>query len=288
MRFRGRQLVAALLAALAGSALAACQVSDLPMPPNGPQNQFFSTNNALIRIVNGSPTAGSACTVGGQATTCVDIVVDGSTIARGVPYPTVSALNPFAILPYVSIPSGPVLIQIFQAGTSTPVFEPTAPLILSAGKKYSFVLGGNAPIPPSPFFPGYLYNDGLFNSLFGNTMADFHNASPNAGSLQFFVTCASCPGGGQNIGNPVSVPTAPLTGGMVGPVNLVPSSNYALGAKNGSATKTITATQLDGTNTGGVLPDPVGNKPNVSVYTVDLLGAGAANFQVIAVQDTNG
>jgi len=280
MRLTYRHLAAAVVAALTSLTLSGCQGSDLPMPPNGPSGQSFSTNNALIRVVNGSPTAGIASA--GCPSTCIDVVVDGSVIARGVPYPAASALDAFAILPYVSVPSGAVLIQIFQSGTSTPVFEPTTPLVLSAGKKYSFVIAGNAPLPPPApaFFPGFLFNDGLFNSPFGGTMADFHNASPNAGSLQFFVTCTACTAGGQNIGSPVGV------GGIAGPVSLVPSANYVFNASN-AATMSLAASALNGTNTGGVLPDPFG-KPNVSIYAVDTAGLGSANFQLIGVEDSNG
>jgi hypothetical protein len=268
------------VAVLVSLSVASCTGIDTPMPPNGPDPQSFSTNNALIRIVNGSPTAGSACVVGGQATTCIDVFVDGKLVAPGVPYPTVAALSPFAILPYVSVPAGPVLIQLFQSGTHTPVFEnapsPAPPLIVSAGKKYSFVLGGNAPVPPDPFFAGYLFNDGLFNPLFGISMADFHNASINAGAQQFEVFCNACTTGGQQIGNPAAAGT------IVGPVNLVPSGSYTLG----TTTKQIAASTLNGLNTGSVLPDPFG-KPNVSIYLVDTVG-GAGNFQVIGIEDSNG
>lgn len=278
MRLTSRLFAAAVISVVAGVALTSCGGSDLPMPPNGPNPQSFSTNNALLRIVNGSPTAGSSCL--GGTTTCIDVVVDGTVVARGVPYAASPALDSFAILPYVSVPSGPVLIQIFQAGTNTPVFEPTTPpgpLVLSANKKYSFVLGGNAPIPPSPFFPGFLFNDGLFNSTFGETMADFHNASINAGGVQFLVTCTACPAGGENIG---SIGQGP--GKIVGPVSLIPSANYALG----TSTTTLAASLLNGANTGGVLPDPFG-KPNVSIYLVDTVGGGG-NFQVIGIEDSNG
>ena len=94
------------------------------------------------------------------------------------------------------------------------------------------------------------------------------------------MTCADCPVGGQNIGNPAGA------GGVVGPVSLVPSSNYAFNATNGTP-KTITATQLNGLNPNGVIPDPFG-KQNISIYAVDTAGAGAANYQLIGVEDTNG
>jgi hypothetical protein len=276
MRPTYRHFAAALVATLTSYTLWGCQGGDVPMPANGPNSQSFSTNNALIRIVNGSPTAGVVSA--GCPSTCVDIEVDGTFIARGVPYPAAPALDPFAILPYVSVPSGPVLIQIFQAGTNTLVFEPTTPLVLSAGKKYSFVLAGNAPLlpPAPPFFPGYLFNDGLFQSQLGQSMATFHNGSPNAGSQQFQVTCTACTGGGQHFGNPAGA------GSIVGPVNLIPSANYTLG----TTTTSIAASALNGANTGSVLPDPLG-KPNVSIYLVDTLG-GAGNFQVIGIEDSNG
>jgi len=292
MRPTFRNLAAAAAVAVAIFA-AACQSSDLPISSNGPNGQSFSTNNALIRFVNGSPTAGSACTVATQTTTCVDVFIDGHKIpsppgAPGIPYPTVPSLNPFAVLPYISVPAGPVLIQVYQSGTKTLVFEPgnppptPAPMTLTAGKKYTFAIAGNAPLPPPslPFFQGYLFVDGLYQAGFGDSMTDFHNASFNAGSLQYFVTCAACPGGGQNIGNPVG------PGGTVGPVSLVPSSNYAFNAKN-AATQTITASTLNGLNVNGVIPDPFG-KQNVSIYAVDTAGLLTSDFQLIGVEDTNG
>jgi hypothetical protein len=276
MRLTSRLIAAAVISVMTGVALTSCGGSDLPMPPNGPNPQSFSTNNALLRIVNGSPTAGSACNVGGAPTTCIDVVVDGTTVARGVPYPVVSALDQFAILPYVSVPSGQALIQIYQAGTTKLLYG--LPVSVSANKKYSFVLAGQAPLPPPspPFFQGYLFNDGLFNSTFGSTMADFHNASPNAVGVQFQVTCNACQAGGQPIGNP-----SQNAGAIVGPVSLIPSANYTLG----TATQSIPASAL-GTNPGSVLPDPKG-KPNVSIYLVDTVG-GSGNFQVIGIEDSNG
>ena len=270
--------------ALIGLILAACSGIDSPAPTNGPDQQSFSTNNSLLRIVNGSPTAGSPCVVAGQATTCVDIVVDGKLVAANVPYPAVpAAQTQFAVLPYISIPSGAVLIQIYQSGTTNLVFEnPPPPLPqlgkLTAGKKYSFVLAGNAPVAPDPFFNGFLFTDGLFNSQPGQVMADFHNASPNAGSQQFEVTCAACTSGGQTIGNPAG------PGTIVGPVSLIPSGNYTLG----TTTKQITAQSINGANVNNVLPDPTApTKPNVSIYLIDTVG-GAGNFQVIGVEDQNG
>jgi hypothetical protein len=290
MRLTSRHF-AATFAAVTAAVLTACQSSDLPMPPNGPQGQGFSTNNALIRIVNGSPTAGSPCTVAGQATTCVDVVIDGTRInpppgLPGFPYPTIPLLNSAAILPYVSVLSGPVLIQIFQSGTTNLVFEtqPKTPLVLSANNKYSFAIAGQAVLPPPalPFFQGYLFKDGLYQAVFGGSMTDFHNASPNAGSLQYNVTCAACPVGGQNIG------AAAGPGGVVGPTSLVPSSNYAFNATNSTpTTMTITAANLNGLNVSGVIPDPFG-KQNISIYAVDTAGLGAGNFQLIGVEDTNG
>ena len=274
-----RWAVPAIVAAMALTT-AACSGIDTPMPPNGPDNQFFSTNNSLIRIVNGSPTAGSPCVVAGVSTTCIDVVVDGKLAAANVPYPASPALQPFGVLHYISVPSGSVLIQLFQAGTTTPVFEnppnPAPQLKLTAGKKYSFVLAGNAPVAPDPFFTGYLFSDGLFNSQFGQVMADFHNASPNAGSQQFEVVCNACPAGGQKIGSPAGA------GSSVGPVNLLPSGGYTLG----TTTKQIPVSQINGADTSDVLPDPFG-RPNVSIYLVDTLG-GAGNFQVIGVEDQNG
>jgi len=283
MRLTFRHLAATVTAVVA-TVLAACQSSDLPISPNGPQGQSFSTNNALLRIVNGSPTAGSPCTVAGQSTVCIDIVIDGKRIPTppglpGFPYPVIPQLDSAAILPYVSVPSGPVLIQIFRSGTNIPVFEPTTPpLVLSANKKYSFVLAGTAPLPPpNPgFFQGYLFNDGLFNAGFGATMADFHNAAPSAGAQQFQVTCDSCV-------NPqlIGAPAGP--GGIVGPVSLIPSSNYTVGT---TVTQLVIAALNPLGNPGGVLPDPAG-KQNVSVFIVDTNGA-PPTFQPIAVEDTNG
>jgi len=286
MRLTFRHLAATVMA-VAATVLAACQSSDLPISANGPQGQSFSTNNALIRVVNGSPTAGSPCTVAGQSTHCIDIVLDGKRIPTpqglpGFPYPTISALDSAAILPYVSVPAGPVLIQIYKSGTNTLVFEPTTPtLILSANKKYSFVLAGNAPLPPPApsFFQGYLFTDGLYQAAFGGSMTDFHNASPNAGSLQYNVTCASCPAGGQNIGGPVG------PGGVVGPASLTPSSNYAFDTNAGA--QTITAAQINGLNVNGVIPDPFG-KQNITIYAVDTTGLGTTFYQLIGVEDTNG
>ena len=284
MSLKHRRFAAAALAALTGLMLASCSGSDLPMPPNGPDGQGFSTNNALLRIVNGSPNAGSPCTVLGVVTTCVDVFVDGKLVAPQLPYEQGGLIgSPVAIQPYLSVVAGQVLVQIFASPT-TPggkegslVFDQA--VNTSAQNKYSFVLAGQIALPPPnpPFFQGYLFKDGLFQAGFGDVMADFHNASPNAGSQQFEVTCDACPSGGQNIGDPAS------PGSVVGPVSLVPSAGYSLGTSG----HLIQEKTINAVNTDSVLPDPFG-KPNVSIYVVDTLGIGSGNFQIIGVEDTNG
>ena len=280
MSLMHRRVGSAATAVLACVALAGCSGSGLPMPENGPNSQGFSTNNALLRIVNGSPDAGSACTVFGVPTTCVDVFIDGKLLAPGVPYAQGGLPGAAAILPYASVPAGPALIQIFASPTIPGGKEGNLVYglaqTLSANNKYSFVIAGTAPLPPPapPFFQGYLFKDGLYQTAFGGVMADFHNASLNAGSQQFQVKCNACPAGGQNIGAGASAP-----GIIVGPVNLVPSAGYTLGTTSLS----IPASQIDGNNTGNILPDPFG-KPNVSIYLVDM----TSGFQIIGIEDTNG
>lgn len=281
MSQKHRRFAAAGVAALTGFVLASCTGSDLPMPPNGPNGSGFSTNNALVRIVNGSPTAGSKCTVFGVSTTCVDVFLDGKLVAASVPYAQGGLPGSAAILPYFSVVSGQVLIQIFASPTTPGGPEGNEvyglPVTTSAQNKYSFVLAGQTILPPPapPFFQGYLFKDGLFQSGFGDVMGVFHNASPAAGSVQFIVNCDACPSM-QPIGNPAA------PGVSRGPVSLIPSGGYTLGTL--APAQTIPASALDGLNTGNVLPDPLG-KQNVSIYLVDTLGSG---FEIIGTEDTNG
>lgn len=282
MSLKHRRFAAASVAALTGFALASCSGSGLPMPPNGPDGQNFSTNNSLFRVVNGSPNAGSPCVVASIATTCVDVFLDGKLVAAGVPYAQGNlALFSAGILPYVSVVAGQVLVQIYASPTvmggpeGTLVFDQAE--TTSAGSKYSFVLAGQAVLPPPapPFFQGYLFKDGLFQAQPGDVMGDFHNASPNAGSVQFAVNCDACPSN-QAIG------TAASPGTVRGPISLIPSGDYSISANATS----IPALALNGNNHGNVLPDPVGRQ-NVNIYVVDMLG-GAGNFEIIGIEDTNG
>jgi len=279
MSLKQRRFAAAAVAALTAFILSACSGSDLPMPPNGPNGQGFSTNNALVRVVNGSPNAGSPCVVFGVATTCVDIFIDGKLVAPSVPYSQGGLPGSAAILPYVSVVSGPVLIEIFASPAVPGGPEGTEvyglPIVTSANNKYSFVLAGQAVLPPPapPFFQGYVFKDGLFQAGFGDVMGVFHNASLNAGTVQFTVNCNACPAN-QAIGNPAAA------GVSRGPTSLIPSGGYTLG----TLTASIPASSLNGLNTGDVLPDPFG-KQNVSIYLVDTLGNG---FQIIGIEDTNG
>ena len=279
MSLKHRRFAATAIIALTAFVLSSCTGSDLPMPPNGPNGQGFSTNNALVRVVNGSPNAGSPCTVFGVATTCVDVFLDGKLVAPFVPYSQGGLPGSAAILPYVSVVSGQVLIQIFASPTVPGGPEGNEvyglPITTSANNKYSFVLAGQTILPPPapPFFQGYVYKDGLFQSGFGEVMGVFHNASLNAGSVQFTVNCDACPTN-QAIGNPAAAGTSR------GPTSLIPSGGYTLG----TLTASIQASALNGLNTGSVLPDPVG-KQNVSIYIVDTLGNG---FQIIGIEDTNG
>jgi len=279
MSLKHRRFAAAAVATLTAFVLSSCTGSDLPMPPNGPDGQGFSTNNALVRVVNGSPNAGSACVVFGVATTCVDVFLDGKLIAPDVPYSQGGLPGSAAILPYASIPAGQVLVQIFASPTVPGGPEGNEvyglPITTSANTKYSFVLAGQAVLPPPnpPFYQGYVFKDGLFQAGFGDVMGVFHNASLNAGTVQFAVNCTSCPPK-QPIGNPAAA------GVSRGPASLIPSGGYSLGTTGA----TIPASNLDGLNTGNVLPDPLG-KQNVSIYLVDTLGAG---FQIIGIEDSNG
>jgi len=279
MSLKQRRFAAAAVAALTAFVLSACTGSDLPMPPNGPNGQGFSTNNALVRVVNGSPNAGSPCVVFGVATTCVDVFIDGKLVAPSVPYSQGGLPGSAAILPYVSVVSGPVLIEIFASPAVPGGPEGTEvyglPIVTSANNKYSFVLAGQAVLPPPapPFFQGYVFKDGLFQAGFGDVMGVFHNASLNAGTVQFTVNCNACPAN-QAIGNPAAA------GVSRGPTSLIPSGGYTLG----TLTASIPASSLNGLNTGDVLPDPFG-KQNVSIYLVDTLGNG---FQIIGIEDTNG
>jgi hypothetical protein len=279
MSLKHRRFAAAAVAALTAFVLTSCTGSGLPMPPNGPNGQGFSTNNALVRVVNGSPNAGSACTVFGVATTCVDVFLDGKLIAPFVPYSQGGLPGSAAILPYASVPSGQVLVQIFASPTVPGGPEGNEvyglPIATSANTKYSFVIAGQAVLPPPnpPFYQGYVFKDGLFQAGFGDVMGMFHNASLNAGTVQFTVNCASCPHN-QPIGNPAAA------GVGRGPTSLIPSGGYTLG----TLTASIPASNLDGLNTGNVLPDPLG-KQNVSIYIVDTLGSGS---QIIGIEDTNG
>lgn len=279
MSLKHRRFAAASVAALTAFILASCSGSDLPMPPNGPNGQGFSTNNALLRIVNGSPNAGSPCVVFAVNTTCVDVFVDGKLVAPDVPYAQGGLPGAAAILPYISVVAGQVLIQIYASPTTPGGREGALvyglAVTTSAQNKYSFVLAGQAILPPPnpPFFQGYLFKDGLFQAQPGDVMADFHNASLNAGSVQFAVDCDACPSD-QPMGSPAS------PGTVRGPISLIPSGDYSIKANATS----ITAQALNGQNTGSVLPDPLG-KQDVSIYVVDTLGAG---FQIIGIEDTNG
>ena len=291
MRFRSGQFVTAALAVMTAASLAGCQGSGLPMPVNGPNPQGFSTNNALVRFVDGSPDAGPAGCTAGTASCSVDVVMDGSFIGTFNPSnnPSLSTISG-----YLSFPSGQVLVQIFQHGTPNPVFE--GAFAVKGATKYSIVLAGNGPInpppPPAPqFFPVLQFSDGTFLTGVGGSQINFHMASDNAASVQFEVRCAAC-AAPQLFGKLVAFPSNNLTGVTVGPANLTPSGNYQLQAVSqggGGTTKTVTPSQIDGLDTGNVLPDPyVPTKPNVSVYAVDTTGSGAAAFQLIGTIDNNG
>jgi hypothetical protein len=275
------------LAVLAGAVIAGCQGSNLPMPANGPQDQWFSTNNAQIRFVDGAPNAGPAGCAAGTSACSVDVVIDGATVL-----PLLGNFNPSdnpigsTIGPYYSFPAGQALIQIFEHGTATPVFEGS--VSISAGKKYSFVLAGTgpatpAPTPPAPdFYPAYMFTDTAYQSMPGTTEATFHNASVNAASVTFSATCSACPAGGQPIG------TGPLaTGKSVNAVNLTPSGGYTFKGVSGANSPTIAVSAIDGKDTGSTLPDPLApTQPNVSIYAVDTLGS--PNFELIGALDPNG
>jgi hypothetical protein len=172
---------------------------------------------------------------------------------------------------------------VFQHGTTNLVFE--GPFNVSAGKKYSLVLAGQGPFlppPAPPFWPVFQFTDGPFLTGVGGSEISFHNASINAASTQFQVTCAAC-ASPQKYGNAVGAGA-----GTVGPANLTPSGNYSLQGTNGTL-KTITPVQIDGKNTGNVLPDPyLPTQPNISIYAVDTTGAGATLYELIGTTDMNG
>lgn len=294
MRPSDRIIGSIALAVLAGGLIAGCQGSNVPMPANGPQNQFFSTNNAQIRFVDGAPNAGPPTASGSPCPSnnscAVDVVIDGAPIST-----VVGSFNPYdnpiggTIGPYYSFPSGQALIQVFEHGTTTLVFE--GAVSVSAGKKYSFVLAGQAPASPPPappFYAAFLFTDTAYQSTTGSTQGNFHNASINAPSVTFIADCSACPPppAGQPIGS-----GAFASGKASGLVQLTPSGEYLFTGSNsggnaGASSSIIEVKSIDGHDAGSTLPDPFApSQPNVSVYAVDTLGTG---FELIGTLDSNG
>lgn len=258
MRLGMRLLGSFSVALLAAVALAACQSSDLPMPANGPNGQSFSTNNTLVRFLQGSP----------DVATPVDVYVDGSLVFSGVSFGQVVPRNPPNFTGgYVSVPAGQVLVVVYTHVGHALVIPPFV-YSAKAGDKFDVALVGRAAAVPSRFqmlaIKEAHFNNLSINGIFGLA---FDEASPNAsagGPVALNYNCNSCNPG--------------ITAGVAGlgqsmPVTYAPPANGYTFTANGS-------------NTVGPIPLGIpGIGLNLTVFEFD---AGAATSTIIGVIDPNG
>ena len=257
MRFSYRNLVVASAIALAIAAISGCTGSGLPMPANGPQGQSFSTNDALVRFVNGSPDLGA-----------VDVYLDGRLAFAGVGFGAIAPTNPNipgiqfpGTASYAAVPSGQALVTLYAAGTKTLV---AIPFVFSTktGDRWSVVAAGNH---VTPTFQMLAFNDGHFITATGAFAFDFHEASPNQNNTTLTASCSGCSGSPGVFG---------VALGKTVPPQLIGSlTSLTLQSVGSAGTDTLIL------NRAQVLPQTFGlTYVNVAAYEIDVDTAGHAGM----------
>jgi hypothetical protein len=190
MRLFNRLCAAAALSLIAGAALAGCTGDGNPYPPNGPNPNFFSTNNALVRFVQGSPDL-DATTANPTVAQPVDVEIDGTIVAQSLPFGGIVPFNPSTdIASYFSVPSGQVLVELLDPTTHAPVALPFV-FTVKTGDRWSIMAGGNHQ-GLTPTFALFATNDGHYVTGNNGFAFTFHNDSPNQGSTSATFTCTGC------------------------------------------------------------------------------------------------
>jgi hypothetical protein len=193
-----QRLIAAAALICAGSiALAGCQGDANPYPPNGPSPNFFSTNNALVRFVQGSPDLDAAAATPTVAQP-VDVEIDGQIVATNVPFGAVVPFNPSTdIASYYSVPSGQVLVELLDPTSHALIALPFA-FTVKTGDRWSIMAGGNhIGGANGDTFEIFAANDGHYLTANNGFAFTFHNDSPNqgTGSTAASFSCTGCNGG---------------------------------------------------------------------------------------------
>jgi len=197
MRLSHRRILAALATAFAGSLLAGCPTNGTPIAPNGPDAQSFSTNNALVRFVQGSPDLNAT------GTGLVDLEIDGTIVATNLPFGAIVPTNPTTGLSnYYSVPSGATLVELLAVPAAGSGLPPTLiglpfEFTTKTGDRWSVTAGGNHIGGLGvETFNLFATNDGHYLTPANGFAFTFHNASPNQGTTTATFSCTGCNGAG--------------------------------------------------------------------------------------------
>jgi len=172
MRMSFSRLAAIGLSLLAGVTLASCASSSAPLPATGPNPQTisFPGGAAHVRFIQGSPNLNLGITV-------ADLYIDG-TYAGTFGYFTGTTT-------IYNLPIGVHDFKLTQTGTLFPVFlEKT--MTFAANNKYAVIAEGDAGFHTTQLA---LFIEPHYNTPVGTNAISFFNASPKAGTVDFYYNC---------------------------------------------------------------------------------------------------
>ena len=200
MRMSFSRLAAVGVVLAAGVTLASCVSSASPMPASGPNPVPVGApgGSGRVMLVQGSPNLN--LTVNNT-----DVWIDGKLAFTNFVYPF-SAANPAIsgpivvgpVTPFIELPLGKHVFNLVQHGTGAPVFL-SATINITNGSKQALVVAGDAGYSTTRFV---VWTLPVYTTPAGIRAASIVNASPNAGSIDFWYSCnapANC-GDGTNAG----------------------------------------------------------------------------------------
>jgi hypothetical protein len=187
---------------VAGVTLASCASSQTPLPASGPFGQpiGFPGGSARVQFVEGSPNLN--LTVNNT-----DLYIDNKLAITNFAYPYAPVYVPtpsgpvVPVTPYIELPVGPHDIKLVQHGTLQPAFLDQI-VTVASGQKITVVAEGDAAYHTTTFG---IFTMPVYQTPVGIRATSVLNASPNAGSIDFWYSCpapALC-GDGTNLGTAI-------------------------------------------------------------------------------------
>ena len=222
------------------------------------------SNNAYIRVINGSPDAGT-----------IDVTIDGNVKGTNLAYGAVGVFNSFA--------AGTHTANVYHAGNDNGTPLATGQVSINGAQDYTVVVTGEVhPSYQASTNLGFeTFTEQPFNTSSAGGALNYHNASPfvaatggaNLASVQFGYSLNSAPANmplGSPVGNDAATNPQPL------PSNAINTPITLYGQLNAGTTITTTPGQINTNCTNNQIPCTTSS---LSLYLID---GPAASTQPVA------